>query len=69
MKTLLIIVGIAVGMNAGVALAQHEKMPGHENMPPGDHSKHKKNKKKDGDADKKPPPKSDDQKHKGHDQP
>ena len=57
MKRLLLIVAVAVGMNAGIALAQHEKMPGHENMPPGDHAKHEK---KDGDAGKKRPPKSND---------
>jgi uncharacterized protein involved in copper resistance len=51
MKRLLLIVGIALGVNASGALAQHEKMPGHENMPQGDHAKH--NKKKQGDADKK----------------
>ena len=57
MKRLSLIVGVAVAMNAGVALAQHEKMPGHENMSPGDHAKHEK---KDRNADKKVPPKSDD---------
>ena len=36
MRKRLLIIGIAVGMNAGVALAQHENMPGHKNMPPGD---------------------------------
>jgi len=55
MKTLLLIVGITVGINAGIALAQHEKMPGHETMSPGDHAKHEK---KDGNADTKQPPKS-----------
>jgi hypothetical protein len=63
MKRLLPIVGIAVGMSAGIALAQHEKMPGHESMPPGDHAKHSK---KDGNADKKRPPKSDDKKKGGN---
>jgi Ni/Co efflux regulator RcnB len=55
MKRLLLTVGIAVGLNTSIALAQHEKMPGHENMPPGDHVKHKKN---DGNADKKQPRKT-----------
>ena len=64
MKKVMLIVGIAAGMNATVAVAQHEDMPGHENMPSGEHAKH--NKKKDGDADKKQPPKPDDQKHEGH---
>ncbi len=69
MKTLLMIVGVAAGTTGGVALAQHEKMAGHENMPPGDHANHKKHKKQgDSDGDKKQPPKSDDQKHEGHDQ-
>ena len=39
MKKRLLIIGIAVGMNAGGALAQHENMPGHKNMPPGDQAK------------------------------
>ena len=62
MKKLFLIVGIAIGMNSGIALAQHEKMPGHENMPPGDHAKHGK---KDGKADKKQPSRSDDKKKRG----
>jgi opacity protein-like surface antigen len=75
MKRLLLIAGIAFGMTTSAAFAQHENMPGHENMPPGDHAKHTKNedkqkdKKKDGGADKKQPPTSDDQKHEGHEKP
>ena len=69
LKILLMIVGVAFGMNGRVALAQHENMPDHENMPPGDHAKHKKDKKKDSDHEKKPPPKSDEEKHKGQDKP
>lgn len=76
MKRALLIVGLAFGMNAGAAFAQHEDMPGHDNMPGGHenmpghghHAKPKKDK-KEGDADKKQPPKADDQKHEGHDQP
>lgn len=74
MKRLLLTVGIVVGLNTSIALAQHENMPGHENMPPGDHVKHIKNdgnavkkqprkptdKKKTGNANKKQPPKSND---------
>ena len=37
---LLLIGGIAVGMNASVVLAQHEPMRNHENMSPGEHAKH-----------------------------
>lgn len=33
MKILLIVVGVAIGMNAGVARAQHENMPGHRHGP------------------------------------
>lgn len=74
MKRLLLTVGIVVGLNTSIALAQHENMPGHEKMPPGEHVKHMKNdgdagkkplrkpndKKKGGKADKKQPPKSND---------
>ena len=42
MKKLLLIVGVAVGTNAGIALALHEKMRGHEPMSPGGHAKHEK---------------------------
>lgn len=52
MKNLPMFLAIAVSMNAGVALAQKDNMPGHDNMPPGDHAEHDK-KKKDADADKK----------------
>lgn len=40
LKELLLFAGIAVGMNASVVLAQHEPMPNHENMSPGEHAKH-----------------------------
>ena len=63
MKSPLLIVGIAVGVSASIALAQHEKMSGHENMPPGDNAKHTK---KDVNADKKWPPKSNDKKKGGN---
>lgn len=39
MKRLLLVVSIAVGMSTGIALAQHDNMPGHENMPAGDKAK------------------------------
>jgi Ni/Co efflux regulator RcnB len=64
MKRILLTVGIAAGLNCPIAFAQHENMPGHEKMPPGDHAKHEKEK-KGGDADKKEPPKSTDQKKDG----
>lgn len=80
MRKLLLIVGVAFGLNAGTALAQHENMPGHDmpghdndmpgghdNMPHGDHGKH--NKKKHGATDKREPPKTDDQKREEHEQP
>ncbi len=54
LKRLLLIAGVAIGMNASVAFAQHEPMPNHENMSPGEHAKHKAQE----DADKKPPPES-----------
>ncbi len=74
MHKTLIVIAMTFGMNVSVAFAQHENMPGHENMAPGDHAKHNKKKEKekkktDGDTDKQEAPKTDAQKHKGHDTP
>jgi hypothetical protein len=72
MKRVLLIVGIAVGMNTSVALAEHENMPGHANMPDskkmpeGDHAKHNKKDKKGADSNQSPKP---DPNHKKHTQP
>ena len=79
MNKALVVVAMIFGLNVSVAYAQHENMPGHDNMSPGEHDnmpkgghgKHgkKKPKPQDGDADKQDAPKTDDAKHKGHDTP
>ena len=73
MKKLMVVIGLALGMNGTVALAQHENMPGHDkmdgghgSMPPGEHAMPGKMRKA-GDAEKKQPPKPDDKKNEGHD--
>ena len=35
MKSLILFFGIGLGLNSGIALAQHENMPGHDTMDAG----------------------------------